>query len=375
MKIAIFSYTMDRKAMGTALYTRELIKNILDLKNQDDEIFLIHRERNDDPLYKQVNEIFLPKINLPRFSYFLSEAIFLWKTRKDFEVIHYPQESIYPLFWLSKAKIVLTVHSAMEGWQKFSYLRRRWWLVYWTLKLFHKRISSIIAISNSTKKSIQRFFAVPDDKIHVIYQGVDQSFFKEIKKEEARKLMNSKYGLPVPYILNGSRIDPHKNVQRLIRAYAILKKRHNGTVPKLIIGAKHWPAENRAVENLINDLNLKTEIFSTPYIASEDMPQLYAGAEMFVFPSLHEGFGLPIIESMAAGTPVITSNVFSMPEISGNAAMLVDPYDVQSIASAMEKILNDPSCVSDLVSRGSLLARTFDWRKTAEETILVYSSL
>lgn len=374
MKIVIFTDTMDRKAMGTALYTRKLVENLLTIKPAGTEIFLVHREKNDDLLYQKTNEMILPKVRLPKFGRFFSEAFFLWKTRQDFDIIHYPQESNYPLFWLSRAKIAITVHSAVEGWREFGGLKRRWWLICWTFKFFQKRIAAIISVSQSTQKSFRDFFRIPDDKIYVTYEAADEGFFKARDKTAAAEKMSELYKIPFPYILNGGRIDPHKNAYRLIEAYAILKK-ENKIPHYLVIGGRHLPAENKLVEKLIKKTGLEKEIIFKPYIEERDLPDLYAAADLFVFPSLHEGFGLPILEAMAAGVPVITSNVFAMPEIAGGAAILLNPYDVKEIAAAMRKVLSDAVLVSQMVEKGRRRAREFSWEKTAKETLAVYRAI
>lgn len=376
MRTAIFTYTMDRVAMGTALYTSKLVENLLKIKKPEDELYLVHRQKFDHPLYRHpdVREIIMPKICLPRFSNLISEALFLWRTRNAFDVIHYPQESNYPLFWLSKAKIIITMHSAVEGWREFGALRSRWWLIYWTLRLFQNKISAIITVSESTKKSIQKFFKISNAKIKVVYEGVDKIFLQKQDKLLAQKLMNQKYGLPAPYILNGSRIDPHKNVQRLVRAFCKVKEKLK--IPhKLVVGPKHWLEENEKVEKLIGDLGLKDNIIFMPYIEPEDMPMLYAAADLFVFPSLHEGFGLPILEAMAVGTPVITSNVFAMPEVAGDAALLVNPYNTEEIFLAMCRLLKDQSLRRELVNKGAKQINKFSWLKMAKETAEIYQKL
>ncbi len=358
--------------MGTAVYTKNLVDRLVEKSlGNEDEIFLVHREQNNNPVYKKAKEIIMPKVNLPRLSHLLSEAIFLWKTRNDFDLIHYPQESIYPLFWLSKAKIAITAHSGVEGWKDFGILRRRWWLVYITFKFFKNRIDKIICVSNFTRVSIQKFFNIPEEKFSVVHLGINENF----KNSDKNQVLNvvQKLNLRSPYFLAFGRIDPHKNIPRIIEAYAKVKKEHN--IPhSLVVGSRHWPPENKKVDDLIKSLELEKDLFFLKYVSDEDMPALFAGADIVVFPSLHEGFGIPVLEAMAVGTSVITSNVFAMPEIAGGAAHLVNPTSVEEIASGIWKILSDINYKNELIKKGILRSLEFNWGKMINETIQIYHS-
>lgn len=369
MKIAIFTQRMDGRATGTALYTRKLVENLLEIaQTNGDEIFLVHRMKTNDPIYKKAREIIIPKVSLPRFSYFFSEAIFLWKTRNEFDLIHYPEESIYPLFWLSRAKVIITAHSGVEGWRDFGILRRRWWLIYITFKFFKNRLSKIICVSYSTKKSIQKFFNISEDKFLVVYLGINESFKKPIEawsKDTARK-----FGFKSPYILAFGRIDPHKNIPRAIEAFYKIKKERNIS-HSLVVGSHHWGPENEKVDNLIKMLGIEKEVFFLKYVSDEDLPTLFSGADIMVFPSLHEGFGIPVLEAMAVGTPVITSNVFALPEIAGGAAHLINPYSVDEIAQGIWKVLSNQNYRHELVQKGIARSSEFNWDKMAEETIKI----
>lgn len=374
MKVAVFTDTMDRRAMGTALYTRKLVEHLASLQEKEHfELFLVHSRQVDDALYQAAREILMPRIKLPKFSRFLSEALFLWNTRNDFDIIHYPQESNYPLFFLTRAKIVVTVHSHIEGWRQFG-LYRRYLLIYWMMRFFKWRISRFIAVSHSTAKNIQGHFSIPEEKIVIAYEGVGEEYFSEKPKDESQRLMKEKYGLVSPYVLNGSRIDPHKNVPRVIEAFCMLREKAPIT-HTLIIGEKHWPSENEKVEKLIAERGLAGCVLHKPYIEPEHMPDLYRAADCFIFPSLHEGFGLPIVESLAVGTPVITSNIFSMPEILGGHGFLVDPYSAPQMAEALRAVLNGGADVRSKIESGRRWARAFDWVQMAQKTLSVYRAL
>jgi len=374
MRIAILTDTMDRSAMGTALYTRKLVEGLIPFVERGECVLtLVHSKTNQNPLYGRAHEMILPAITVPKLSRLLSEAFFLWRTRNDFDIIHYPQESVYPLFWLSHAKTILTVHSHIEGWKNWG-LKVRYNMVYVTLHFFSRHIAAIFCEADTVKKSILRISPVSEKKIHIIPLGVSDSFRRAPAKEAAKARMKERYGIPSPYILDPARVDPHKNIYRLIEAYALLKETHHFP-HTLVVGAKHSPEENIRVERLIREKGLTESVVFMPYIEDEDMPALYAGADVMAYPSLHEGFGLPILESMAAGTPVVTSNIFSMPEVSGGAALLVNPEDTGEIASALWKILSDSSLRHELTEKGKQHAAQYSWENMAREVLRWYKEV
>lgn len=370
MRIAIFSETMDRSAMGTALYTRKLVEGLIALRRtMDFELFLIHRKATGDDLYTQCKELFLPEVRIPKLSRILSDALFLWRTRNDFDVILYPQESIYPAFVLSHARIFVTVHSHIEGWRDYG-AKTRYRMVYVTLKFFGRYLEGIFCDADTVKESILRFTSIPASKIHRVPLGIAEIFRHAPDKVQAQDRMKKNYAIESPYILVPSRLDPQKNVLRIIQAYAQLKET-NKISHTLVVGSKHSQSETKRVEEFISTHDLAASVVFMPYIENEDMPALYAAADMSVFVSLHEGFGLPILEAMASGTPVVTSNVFSMPEVSGGAALLVNPERVEEITDAMRRLLDDTDLRHDLIQKGKLHAQEYSWDKMAHDTAVV----
>src|SRR3989338_3501759 len=186
MRVAILTDTMDRSAMGTALYTRKLVEGIIPFVERGEcVVTLVHSKTNHNPLYGRAHEMILPAITVPKLSRLLSEAFFLWRTRNDFDIIHYPQESVYPLFWLSRANIILTVHSHIEGWKNWG-LKVRYGMVYITLRFFSRHIAAILCEADTVKKSILRISPVPENKIHTIPLWVDDAFRQAPEKGAAQ---------------------------------------------------------------------------------------------------------------------------------------------------------------------------------------------
>jgi len=177
-------------------------------------------------------------------------------------------------------------------------------------------------------------------------------------------------GLRGPYILFVGNLEPRKNLVRLIEAFGRLKARHTLPHQLIVAGKRGWLY--RSIFEAVERLGLRDDVIFTGYVPAEDLPALYAMADLFAFPSLYEGFGLPVLEAMACGTPVLTARTGSLPEVAGEAAWYVDPLDVEALADGMARILTDPGTRADLVDRGLLQAKRFTWAKTAAATLDIY---
>ena len=369
IKIALMSYAMDnRKAKGTALYTRKLIENILDDERFD--FYLVHYDKVDDPLYKQVKEIMLPSVKLPYGSHFVSQLLFFWKYRKNkFDIIHWFQPRVYPFFWLAPAKkIIITAHGAGE----FTVAKAKLfsnWLFRTVLKYFNKRVAIIIADSEHGREEIIQYYKAKPEKVRVVYLGGGEAY-NSIDKAAAQELVTHKYKISAPFILDVSRLMYHKNVDSLIRAYIIYRDKYKGRAKLVIVGSPML--DYQKTYDLADNSRYKNDIYFVNFVEQKDLNSMYCAAEIFVFPSLSEGFGLPVIEAMASGTPVITSNVTSMPEVAGEAAILINPLDPEEIAEKMNEILENGSLKEKLIREGIARAKQFSWKITAEESKKIY---
>lgn len=223
----------------------------------------------------------------------------------------------------------------------------------------------MITVSESAKRNISETLSIPEHKIKVIYLGVADNF-KPLDKKLAAELLDRKYGI-APFILHISAYQPKKNVEGIIKAFAIAKRKYK--IPhKLVIGGK----QPKSLKKLSNKLGVGKDVIFVGFIAEDELPLFYSAADAFIFPSLHESFGMPILEAMACGTPVITSNVFSMPEIAGKAAILVNPYNHKEIADAIYKVVGDEKLRRKLAKLGIERAKQFTWKKCAKEHLNVY---
>jgi glycosyltransferase involved in cell wall biosynthesis len=248
-------------------------------------------------------------------------------------------------------------------------LPHRWltWVFRGTAALAIRRADGIITISQSAKDDLVRLFGASPDEIAVSYLAADQRF-RPVPDEEIERI-RQKHGLPKRYMLYLGINKPHKNLVFLLQVFSQLK-----TEVTLVLAGKEDPRYPQAREEA-ERLDLGDSVVFLGEVADRDLPMLYNGAELFVFPSLYEGFGLPVLEAMACGTPVVCSNTSSLPEIVGDAAITLDPLDREAWVTALTEVLEKVHLRAELRAKGLEQAARFTWEKAAKETLAVYSSL
>ncbi len=222
----------------------------------------------------------------------------------------------------------------------------------------------VISVSQSAKEDLVRLLGVPPSKVWVTPLGVDTQFHPV--NEKAVLNLRQKYDLSEGYILYLGINKPHKNLVRLVKAFAKVK-----TGRKLVLAGKEDP-RYRKVHEVVKRLSLQERVVFLGQVPEDDLPALYSGAALFVFPSLYEGFGLPLLEAMACGVPVVCSSTSSLPEIAGRAAVMVDPLDVSQLARALKRVLGDSDLRVSMREEGLKQAARFSWERTAKETLAVY---
>ncbi len=230
----------------------------------------------------------------------------------------------------------------------------------------------IITISENSKKEIIKYLNANEDKIRIVHVGVDALSFRREYKNNEIDLIKRKYSLPDKYILYLGTLEPRKNIESIIESFALYKK-YGGDLKLVIAGKKGWAYES--IFRKVKNCSLENEVIFTGYIDEPDKPCIYKMSSLFLFPSLYEGFGIPVIEAMAAGVPVITSNASSLPEAAGDAAVLVDPRDIKSIANSMLTIIDNKEYRKELVLKGFEQIKRYTWERSAEELLNIYSEL
>ncbi len=259
-----------------------------------------------------------------------------------------------------RTKVILTVHDLspivmpeMYNW------KARAWHSYINIKKLVKRADCLIAVSDHTKTALQELLNVPEQKITVAKLGVDQESFSPYLDVDQLRMVRNVYGLPGDFILFVGTIEPRKNLLGLIEAFE-----QTNSSASLVIAGK-WGWKYKAIMERINQSKKRRLIKLIGYIPESDKPYLMKLARAFVWPSFYEGFGLPVLEAMSVGTPVLTSQVTSLPEVVGDSALMVNPYNTQDIAAGIEQLLNNEQLRSKYISGGIERSRHFSWENTA----------
>jgi glycosyltransferase involved in cell wall biosynthesis len=287
--------------------------------------------------------------------------------RLALDAVHDPTGAI-PLL-LAGAARVTTIHDAIP----YIYPRtssRLDWLIYrvW-LPRAGRAVAAVVTVSWQSREDILTHLSVPPERVAVVPLAPGRQFRPLSAAEVAPALRQC--GIERPYILYVGALEPRKNLPRLLAAYAQLR-RWSDRWRLVIVGARKWVSS--PIFDAVRQLGLEPHVTFTGYVADEHLPALYAGADLFTFPSLYEGFGLPVLEAMACGAPVVTSHTSSLPEVAGDAAILIDPTDVAQIAAAMWLVLSQPALADALRERGLARAAQFSWERTARETVAVYET-
>lgn len=266
-------------------------------------------------------------------------------------------------------KLMVTIHdlSFVRYPEFFSRKARLWHRMVNPHYLAH-RADAILATSEHTKNEVVSYYGIPAERVTVTPLGVDESFFQRANEAEIARVRRQ-YKLPDRYILTVGNLEPRKNVASILAAYGRLRPDIDVVVVgRAVRGGEDLYRQARALENGMR-------VHFLGYVDAADRLMVYQAASMFVYPSYYEGFGLPVLEAMASGVPVIASNVTSLPEVVGDAGILIDPYDVFDIAEALSALLKNPSLCAHLVERGITQAKKFSWQRTAEITASVVKRL
>lgn len=255
--------------------------------------------------------------------------------------------------------------------------RTRHWLSR-NMNKYCSRASKILTISDFSRQEIHRYLDVPLEKIEVVYCGVDTEHYHPDYSEDRIQEVKAKYNIPGAYILYLGTLEPRKNIETLIRAYQRLLTagpsrfgQNPSAFPKLVLaGKKGWLYDS--IFQLVKEFHLENQVIFTGYVDESDAAPLLCGARMFVFPSLYEGFGIPPLEAMACGTPVIVSDCASLPEVVGDAGLLVPPMDIEKLAESMNRLLKDDQLHTALREAGLKRAGQFTWKASAKKLVQIY---
>ena len=367
MRVAIDARKLHDFGIGT--YTRNLIRHLARIDSESEYVLLCHE--GDLAIGPQFGPNFRTVLE-PSPNYSLREQIHVpWVLHRERpDIFHAPHYVLPPA---ARCRSLVTIHDCIHlmfpqylpSRAAYLYARAAMWAA---VRHSHK----ILTVSEASKRDIIHFFNVRPEKIVVVYNAIDERF-RTVPSEDDVARVRERYQLAHGFVLYVGNIKPHKNLVRLIEAYDQLRRRGFEDLKLLIIGDEisKWPALRRAVHRH----KLHKHVRFLGYLPDETLAVLYRLAAVFVFPSLYEGFGLPALEAMACGTPVVTSNVSSLPEVTGDAAVLVDPYEVESIVEGMERVLTDSALGAELRAKGIARAREFSWERSVARTRELYEEV
>ncbi len=353
MQIGIDVHSAHQRTTGIGVYTQNLVAALRALDS--DNRYILYgsdRPRNLRTLERIIRE---------------NAYLSVCSLRDGLDILHIPGYSA-PL--VSRGMLIVTVHDliGMIYPENLALMSRFYWGTW--LPMVVSRADTIIADSNNTKKDVMKLLGVREDKIRVIPLAADPKFHP-VKDALALAQVKKRFNLEKPFVLYVGAIEPRKNLIRVMEAWARVRSRTKVPHQLVITGFQAWAY--REVSDLVQRLGIKRDVVFTGYVRDEELPLLYNASELFIFPSLYEGFGMPVLEAMACGVPVLTSNTSSIPEVAGDAAIMVDPTDVEKMAQAIERALEDEVLRERLKQAGPKRAAQFSWEATARETLRVYS--
>lgn len=369
---------LDRHLTGVGLYTYNILKEVKNYRDDGDTFYFLgmdyydnsHRMEPylDDNIILKTNGIMHYGIyrRIWHLIPFIHYGAFFGV---DADIYHFFNYVAPPYV---KGKVVITVYDMVYKLFPETMERSNYKKLDRNLKQSCKRADRIITISENSKREIQEYLDVDSSKIDIIYPAVDHGVYTRKDRSGVDKIL-AKYSIPEDYFLYLGTLEPRKNIETIIESFKIFKDRYNSDHTLVIAGKKGWMYDK--IFSMVDRYNLEGDVVFPGYVAEEDKPYLYSGARAFIFPSLYEGFGMPPLESMACGTPVIASNTSSLPEVVGDGGFLVDPHDIEAICDCMYHLAFDDILHRQLSKGGVEYSKTFSWQQSAKELLDIYRNI
>jgi glycosyltransferase involved in cell wall biosynthesis len=368
MRIGLDGVILSKQNAGSLRYF-ELFLSSLSQEIQKNDFFIFAEEAIHESIKTPNKRPFYP-INVtkrPKIPAAIQQQLYRgWNSSQELDLLHsiafVPPKTF-------KGKTVMTVFDLtfLLYPQTQKWTGHFWWKLLGTRGI--KNANHLIAISESTKNDLIRLLGIEENKVTVIYPFVTDKF----KPQSNCKATISKYNLQDPYILYVGTLERRKNIANLLRSFALLKQDQSIQHSLVIVGQPGWLYKD--IFHILDQLNIKKNITLLGYVPDEDLPSLYSCADLFVFLSHYEGFGFPVLESMSCGTPVLSSNTSSIPEVIGDSGITVPPGNVEQIFYQMRRILSDKDLQKCLISKGFSKAATFYKERFASETLKVYEKV
>ena len=373
IKIGFDAYFLSyRRGIGNFVYHVLSHLAFLDRKNQY-LLYMAAKPKNLDLSLPQ--NFILRSFACPIYPLWEQIGLPFVAIRDSVDILHCPANT-GPLFLPQKIKMVLTIYDVMyllpyevlpaspSPYQRLGRIYRRW-----VVPRIAKRADAIITDSHHSCQDILHILQVPSERVSVVY-GAPSPTFRPLPNKEKIEQVKQRYGIKGRFILTLGGLDPRKNIARVLQSFKKFKQQSKSDHQLVIVGLPK--SGQRLFSRIAMEMEIAEQVVFTGFVPEEDLVALYNGAEVFLYPSLYEGFGLPVLEAMACGTPVIASTAGSIPEIAGEAALLIEPKDIEALALAIEQVINDQALRLELIVRGFEQVKKFSWEKAARELLTVY---
>ncbi len=354
------------KVGGTEIYVRNMVKWLEEVDNSNEYFVYINKESIGifEHFASGIKVVLCPIKATNRAVRILWEQIILPMQIK-FHKIDILLSAGMTCPFICPVPSVLVIHDLQHINQPQNFARHYLLFLKFIIYLSAKSADGIITISKKVKQDIISYYKIKPEDISVIYHAADSALF-HVRHADDIKAVRVKYGLPENFLLYTASSLAHKNHKRLLEAFKIIRDNYNGM--KLVLtGARDYGHD--IISNDINRMGLGNDVIFLGWLPFEDMPAIYCSSRVFIFPSLHEGFGIPLLEAMACGVPVVCSDIEPLNEVAGDAALFIDPYDPYDIAEGVSRILRDIQLRESLINKGYKKAGEFSWERTALNTL------
>jgi glycosyltransferase involved in cell wall biosynthesis len=367
LRIAIDAHSVGNKLGGNESYATNLIEALAEIDNVNQyKIFVTTREARDRFSDRWPN--FQVRATLPHTPFIRIPLTLSAELRRNRVDVLHVQFTAPPF---SPCPVVVSIHDLSFEHLPQTFKRRSRMQLRMTVRRSARNAAQVIALSEHARMDLINTYDLLPEKVNVVPLAAPAAF-APVRDDNELQRVRQTYGIDGDYILSVGSIQPRKNLRRLIEAYSVLRHAQpECKLPQLVlVGKNAWLYDETL--RALKDTDVGASILLTGYVPESDLPALYSGALCFIYPSYYEGFGLPPLEAMKCGAPVIVGNRTSLPEVVGDAALMIDPFDVNAIAGAIQKMITDSEFRSELRVKGLERAKEFDWKETARQTLAVY---
>lgn len=377
MRIAIDIRNIGKQRTGSEVVVLELTKNILELDKKNE--YLLLTDTADEVVLKNIkHDLNLGDKKNARIVSLEAKNKFVWvgwtmpRFFRNNKVDIFHTEYILPFFIPKDVKVVTHIHDVSFKVYRSMILKKDLFFLDMLIPRSIRRSDKIIAVSQFTKDEILRFYPEAKDKVEVVFNSIN--LIEQELTETLKKTIGEKYGLPEKFILYVGTLQPRKNVPVLVEAYAKIKNEIPGM--KLVLaGSRRAHNFDGKIQTVLTENGLEEDVFFPGFIDAKDKSIVYKMARVFVFPSFYEGFGIPILEAMSVGTPVIASNIAPHKEVAGNAVLSFDPDSAKELAKECEALIKDDVLHNVLAAKGKEQAQKFSWKASAGRMLEIFESL